>query len=226
MIIYCLYNLDLCQSKYYYECTTKPENKKNSKAQCKASVKVITDSDGNNISIEKIPKLTDHSLICDESRVIKWRIMLDLENEYCKDTVTLPSIVRKKVILKYKQEYRNSEIWQEVQALLPSDDSIDRRLRQIRFRNLGRIPKSRDSLDIGRLLDNLKEWGAENILILDSSEMWKQCGEFRKQFIGENAPPRVIVLTTLTLLQQLAISNKWSMVIFHQFYIIRILYVP
>ena len=152
--------------------------------------------------------------------------MLDLENEYCKDTVTLPSIVRKKVILKYKQEYRNSEIWQEVQALLPSDDSIDRRLRQIRFRNLSRIPKSRDSLDIGRLLDNLKEWGGENILILDSSEMWKQCGEFRKQFIGENAPPRVIVLTTLTLLQQLAISNKWSMVIFHQFYIIRILYVP
>ena len=81
---------------YYYECATKPENKGNSKAQCKAPVKVITDSDGNNISIEKFPKLTDHSHICDESRVIKWRIMLDLENEYCKDTVILPSIVHKK----------------------------------------------------------------------------------------------------------------------------------
>ena len=81
---------------YYYECATKPENKGNSKAQCKASVKVVTDSDGNNLTIEKFSKLADHSHICDESRVIEWRIMLDLENEYCKDTVTLPSIVRKK----------------------------------------------------------------------------------------------------------------------------------
>ena len=106
----------------------------------------------------------------------------------------------KKVILKYRQEYRNSEVWQEVQALLPSDNSIHRMLRQIRFRNLGRIPKFRDSLDILRLLDNLKEWGGENVLILDSSQMWKQCAQFRNEFMGENAPPRVIVLTTLTLL--------------------------
>ena len=34
---------------YYCECATKPENKGKSKAQCKASVKVLTDSDGNNI---------------------------------------------------------------------------------------------------------------------------------------------------------------------------------
>ena len=34
---------------YYYEFTTKPENKGNSKAPCKAPIKVLTDSEINNI---------------------------------------------------------------------------------------------------------------------------------------------------------------------------------
>ena len=75
---------------YYYECATKPENKGNTKAQCKAAVKVLTDSEVKNILIEMFWKLTENSHICNESKVIKWRLILDLENEYCKEEVTLP----------------------------------------------------------------------------------------------------------------------------------------
>ena len=72
------------------------------------------------------------------------------------------------------------DIWHQIQSLLPSDDSIDRRLRELRNNLIGNVPKTRDSLDIKNLLENLQEFGSDNIEVLDSLKMW-QDEEFRKK---------------------------------------------
>ena len=46
-----------------------------------------------------INKIHNHNN--EESRVVKWKIMDDMNKEYLNEATILPSVVRKKVILKY-----------------------------------------------------------------------------------------------------------------------------
>ena len=104
------------------------------------------------------------------------------------------------------------DIWHQIQSLLPSDDSIDRRLRELRNNLIGNVPETRDGLDIKNLLENLQEFGSDNIEVLDSLKMW-QDEEFRKNIDNDfslDDPPRVLLLTTPKMLEQLANSAKWS----------------
>ena len=72
------------------------------------------------------------------------------------------------------------------------------------------VPRSRDDLDLQRLLGNLVEWGGENMEVLDSNTMWDKV---KHNFSEAGAPPhRVLLLTSPVLLQQLAASEKWSQV--------------
>ena len=113
---------------FYYVCAYRAENKCWKADQCSASVNVETNEGGEVSNVEMINKYHNH--INEESKVVKWRIMDDMNKEYINEATILPSVVRKKVILKYQQIYRSKpDIWQEVQSLMPSDDSIDKRLR-------------------------------------------------------------------------------------------------
>lgn len=104
--------------KYVYECAVKPENKGNKENQCKARVNVLTDDKDENVEISKVPKLTEHNHACDESKVIKWKIQEDMEEEKLKDSTSLPSDVRKKIILKYQHKYKDQpELWRQVKLL-------------------------------------------------------------------------------------------------------------
>ena len=203
--------------RYYYQCARKLENRGNKAAMCKATVIVDKDEQGD-LHLQTIPKLEDHNHACDESRVIKWKIMEEMEESFIEDVTVLPSKIRKKTILKYQIKYRTSpDIWQEVLALLPSDESIDKRLREIRMKTLGKLPKSRNDLNLESLLENLKEWGGDNVKVLDSNLMWED-EAFRaifsdvEGFSTDSAPERVILFSTDALLSQLAQSTKWSQV--------------
>ena len=197
--------------RYFYKCARKNENR------CKASVVVDEDEFGA-LNLQNIPKVEDHNHICDEARVIKWKMMDEMEACFLEDITVLPSKIRKKIILKYQVKYRTSpDTWQEVIALMPSDDAIDKRLREVRMRNLGKLPRSRDDLNLETLMENLKDWGGENVKVLDSNQMWEDQAfraVFRdvEGFSADSSPERVLLFTTDALLSQLAQSAKWSQV--------------
>ena len=68
---------------------------------------------------------------------------------------------------------------------------------------MGRVPKSRDDLDIERLLFNLEELGGDNIEVIDSNKVWEE-EEFREKFPEDftegDHPPRILLFTTTTVL--------------------------
>ena len=56
-----------------------------------------------------------------------------MEKEFIKDLLQIPSTIRKKIILQYKQKYcTKKDVWEQVQSLLPEDHRIDRRLNDYR----------------------------------------------------------------------------------------------
>ena len=56
--------------------------------------------------------------------------------------------------------------------------------------------------------------GGENVVVLDSNEMWID-SEFRQEFSAQHKnndpPPRTLLFTTDKLLEQLAVSLKWRL---------------
>ena len=85
------------------------------------------------------------------------------------------------------------------------------------MRSLGKLPRSREDLNIENLLENMGESGGGNIKVLDSAKLWRE-EDFRAifrdvdGFADDVAPDRVVVFTTDALLSQLALSAKWSQV--------------
>ena len=65
---------------------------------------------------------------------------------------------------------------------------------------IGNVPKTRDSLDIKSLLENLQEFGSDNIEVLDSVEMWKD-EEFRKKLDTDLSLDEPLVSSYLLLLR-------------------------
>ena len=155
----------------------------------------------------------------EQSRIILviWKIISDIQEGFLKDETVQPSLIRKKTVLKYQVKYRSQpELWQDVLSLLPSDQNIDKQLRKLRFKNQGKVPSSRDEIDLETIIENLKSWGGENVMVLDSDKMWED-EEFRDIFKDEEGfdatPERVLLFTSPLLLTQLANSQKWSQVI-------------
>ena len=90
----------------------------------------------------KTPKLSDHNHVCDEGRVVKWKIHDEMEKEFLKNLSATPSSIRKKVVVKYMQLYKDKpSIWKEVQSLLAEDCHIDRALNNFRQQILGNMPR-------------------------------------------------------------------------------------
>ena len=203
--------------RYFYQCALKAESKgKKGGELCKASLAVDTNEEGGEVSLSKIPRESDHNHRCEKSQAIRWQIMAEITECFSSNETVLPSIVRKKTILKYKVKYRSEpELWQEILLLLPSDENIDKRLREIRLKHQGKLPKSKEEIDVATILENLKNWGGENVLVLDSDQMWLE-EEFRDIFKDEegfdSTPARVILFSSPLLLTQLANSSKWSQV--------------
>ena len=163
---------------FYYNCVKKYENKRQKELMCKASCVLIQDEDGN-LQLEKTPKLEDHTHPCDVARVIKWKMMEEMHTEFLQDLTVMPSKIRKKVFLKYRVRYAaDPDTWKNVIALMPPDHAIDKRLRELRLKSLGKIPTNANDIEVESLLKNLREWGGENVSILDSKKMW-QDGGFR-----------------------------------------------
>ena len=87
---------------------------------CKA--RAIVEMIDDDYEVTKIPKLSDHSHVCDEASCVKWLIMEEMEKEFIKDLLQIPSTIRKKIILQYKQKYcTKKNVWEQVQSLLPED---------------------------------------------------------------------------------------------------------
>ena len=203
--------------RFFYYCATRAENRGNKEKMCRAST-VVEKKENGEITLTTTPKLEQHNHMVEESKAVKWRIMNDMEALFQEDLTTLPSQVRKRILLKFKILYQNKpEIWEEVISLLPSNDAIDKRLRSVRLRSLGKLPRSREDLNIENLLENMGESGGGNIKVLDSAKLWRE-EDFRAifrdvdGFADDVAPDRVVVFTTDALLSQLALSAKWSQV--------------
>ena len=129
--------------RWYYACARKHEGKGKGKgASCKAQAIIDIDILHEDLKVVKKPKLTDHNHVCDEARVIKWRIQQEMEKRILLNVSSKVSIVRKQVIVEYSEKFKEKPgIWQEVQALLSEDTSLDHRLYDFRQRAWGNIPR-------------------------------------------------------------------------------------
>ena len=95
---------------------------------------------------------------------------------------------------------------------------MSKRVRRVRSQRFGKVPKNREELDLKSLMDRLEAEGGENVVILDSNDMWEN-EDFRKEFEedelfqDDEKPKRTVLFSTSELLNQLAASSKWSQVI-------------
>ena len=100
--------------------------------------------------------------------------------------------------------------------------------------------RSRDAIQVDKILEKMQEMGGQNVKLLDSNEMWED-PEFRNRFVilfelvwfqsfpttgtpsyscsfvrfsqefqAKGAPARTMLFTTEDLLNQLALASKWS----------------
>ena len=129
--------------RWYYSCARKHEGKGKGKgASCGAQAIIDIDFLHEDLKVVKKPKLTDHNHVCDEARVIKWRIQQEMEKRILQNISSKVSIVRKQVIVEYSEKYKEKPgTWQEVQTLLSEDTSLDHRLYDFRQRAWGNIPR-------------------------------------------------------------------------------------
>ena len=128
---------------WYYDCARKHEGKGKGKgASCTAKAIVEMDHVREEYVVIKTPSLCDHNHVCDEGRVVKWKIHDEMEKEFLKNLSATPSSIRKKVIVKYMQLYKDKpSIWKDVQSLLAEDCHIDRALNNFRQQILGNMPR-------------------------------------------------------------------------------------
>ena len=129
--------------RWYYECARKHEGKGKGKgASCSARTIVDMDLSRENWEIVSMPKVSHHNHICDEARVIKWKIMDDMEKEFLQNLAQKPSIIRKRIIVRYITKYQSKpNVWREVQSILAEDHHIDRMLNAFRQGILGNLPR-------------------------------------------------------------------------------------
>ena len=201
--------------RWYYSCARKHEGKGKGKgASCSAQAIIDIDLLHEDLKVVKKPKVTDHNHVCDEARVIKWRIQQEMEKRILQNVSSKVSIVRKQVIVEYSEKYKEiSGVWQEVQALLVEDTSLDHRLYDFQQRAWGNIPRSRDAIVTERILERLEEVGGQNVKVLDSNEMWEDPtfrARFSEEIQAKGPPPRAMLFTADKLLEQLTVSEKWA----------------
>ena len=205
--------------RHHYACVKKFERRGKYEEQCKAKAIVETDEDGENPTMIKSSNLDDHNHDVRKCEVVAWDIFEDMEAMIIGDYSLLPSVVVKRVMLKYQTMFRNDpDLWADIQSSLPSDESMSKRVRRVRSQRFGKVPKNREELDLKSLMDRLKAEGGENVVILDSNDMWEN-EDFKKEFEedelfqDDEKPKRAVLFTTSGLLNQLAASSKWSQVI-------------
>ena len=77
--------------RFYYVCAYRAENKCWKADQCSASLNVDTSEGGEVLNVEMINKIHNHNN--EESRVVKWKIMDDMNKEYLNEATILPSVL-------------------------------------------------------------------------------------------------------------------------------------
>ena len=129
--------------RWYYQCARKHEGRGKGKGQsCSAQAIIDVDPLHEEIVLVKAPNLTDHNHICDEARIVKWKMMTEMERRVMTNLTARASVIRKAVVVEYKEKYKDDpSTWSEVQVLLAEDTSIDHRLYDFKQRALGNIPR-------------------------------------------------------------------------------------
>ena len=136
-----------------------------------------------------------------------------------------PSEVRKKVVGKFREKYRNQpDAWDQLEVLLTEDPNIDRHLNALRHKTLGNLPTSRDAIKVDKILKVLQEEGGQNVKLLDSNEMWKDPGfreRFSEEFQAKGVPSRAMLFTSDKLLQQMATVTRFPPSLSHDSFLTR-----
>ena len=85
------------------------------------STRAIIDVINEEMVLVKAPKLTDHNHICDEPRIVKWKMMREMEMRVMTNLRAKASVIRKAVV-EYEEKYKDDlSTWSEVQVLLAED---------------------------------------------------------------------------------------------------------
>ena len=68
--------------------------------------------------------------------------MDDMEKKFLQNLAQKPSIIRKRIIVRYMTKYQSKpNVWREVQSILAEDHHIDRMLNAFRQSILGNLPR-------------------------------------------------------------------------------------
>lgn len=129
--------------RWYYQCARKHEGRGKGKGEsCSAQAIIDVDPLHEEIVLVKAPRVTDHNHVCDEGRIVKWKMMMEMERRVLANLTERASVIRKAVVVEYREMYKNDpRTWGELQILLAEDTSIDHRLYDFKQRALGNIPR-------------------------------------------------------------------------------------
>ena len=102
---------------WYYQCARKHEGRGKGKGQsCSAQAIIDVNPLHEEIVLVKAPNLTDHNHICDEARIVKWKMMNEMQRRVMTNLATRAAIIRKAVVFEYQDKYKDDpSTWSEAQ---------------------------------------------------------------------------------------------------------------
>ena len=83
------------------------------------------------------------------------QMILEMENKYLENLTQKASVIRKEVVAEYMEKYNNTNVWEDILEHMQDDAVIDRRLRKVREKVWGNLPKGRDDFDILKILETI-----------------------------------------------------------------------
>ena len=108
------------------------------------------------------------------------QMVREMEDIVFNNPASIVSDAKKAIIAKYASEYSTTDpaLWDDILAELGnlSPDTIERRLRRVREKVLGKVPKTREEFDPDLVFKKIA--GGEKIITVDSSrdlpENWRE----------------------------------------------------
>ena len=194
-----------------YHCSTKHVTKCNAKCQV---VVLNFEHEQKRYVLSKYSELSSHNHETSEGEIMAQQMILEMESRYLENLTQKASVIRKAVVAEYMEKYSNTNLWEDILEHIQEDTVIDRRLRKVREKVWGNLPKGRDDFDILKILETIP--GGKDTVTMDSNSLknnpnyLEKMKEFNISDTELEELPRVLSISSEFCLNLLGLCKKAS----------------
>jgi hypothetical protein len=117
--------------------------------------------------LSKCSGIEEHNHEREFATIIAEKIFMEMSEKVEAEPSLQLSKIHDQILNNYETEFGEHEFWDEIISALGKEESRIARLRRVRNRQVGQVPKSRDEFDPQPLLSKLP--GGSSIIFLDSN---------------------------------------------------------